>query len=166
MTFIMKRPHAPIAIHVRMDVYEHKMPEHNAHRWVLFLAQETEQGGHRVVQAKWLTSAYYSKIDSIRADTPIYQFIIGGFTAVLVLAWVLNRLSSSFGSGVRGGALAGFYLGVLVSFPTYHFIFLMFKGYPYSLVWINTIYGVVWYMIIGAVLAAIMKKPLAANTAG
>ncbi len=119
-----------------------------------------------VVQAKWLTSAYYSKIDSIRADTPIYQFIIGGFTAVLVLAWVLNRLSSSFGSGVRGGALAGFYLGVLVSFPTYHFIFLMFKGYPYSLVWINTIYGVVWYMIIGAVLAAIMKKPLAANTAG
>src|SRR5277367_5047098 len=24
--------HAPIAIHVRMDVYEHKMPEYHAHR--------------------------------------------------------------------------------------------------------------------------------------
>jgi hypothetical protein len=118
-----------------------------------------------IVQGKWLTSAYYSKIDSIRSDTPIYQFVIGGLAAVLVLAWVLNRLSSSFGSGAGGGATAGFYLGVLVNFPTFHFIFLMFKGYPYPLVWINTIYGVVWYMIIGAVLAAIMRKPLAADTA-
>jgi hypothetical protein len=40
----------------------------------------------------------------------------------------------------------------------------MFKDYPYSLAWINTIYGVVWYMIIGAILAAIMHKPLAAQT--
>lgn len=119
-----------------------------------------------VVQAKWLTSAYYSKIDSIRPDTPIYQFVIGGFTAVLVLAWVLDRLSSSFEIGAMGGACAGFYLGVLVNFPTFHFIFLMFKGYPYSLVWINTVYGVVWYMIIGAVLAAVMKKPQAAEKAG
>ncbi|HXQ81488.1 MAG TPA: hypothetical protein VN775_09260 [Opitutaceae bacterium] len=119
-----------------------------------------------LVQGMWLTSAYYSKIDSMRTDTPIYQFVIGGLAAVLVLAWVLKRLSSSFGGGGGGGAVAGFYLGVLVNFPTYHFIFLTFKGYPYPLVWINTIYGIVWYMIIGAVLAAIMNKPQAADAAG
>jgi hypothetical protein len=119
-----------------------------------------------VVQGKWLASAYYTKIESIRADTPVYQFVVAGIVAVLVLAWVLNRLASSFGSGAGGGAVAGFYLGVLVNFPTFHFTFLMFKGYPYRLVWINTIYGVVWYMIIGAVLAAIMRKPQAATSAG
>jgi len=103
-------------------------------------------------------------MSSVRTDTPVMNFIIGDFAAVVVLAWVLNRLSSSFGSGARGGANAGFFLGILVNFPAYHFVFLMFKDYPYSLAWINTIYGVVWYMIIGAILAAIMHKPLAAQT--
>jgi hypothetical protein len=116
------------------------------------------------VQGQWLAKAYYSHMSSVRTDTPVMNFIIGDFAAVVVLAWVLNRLSSSFGSGARGGANAGFFLGILVNFPAYHFVFLMFKDYPYSLAWINTIYGVVWYMIIGAILAAIMHKPLAAQT--
>jgi hypothetical protein len=116
------------------------------------------------VQAKWLASAYYSRIESMRVDAKPINFIIGDFVAVAVLAWVLTRLSSSFGSGARGGANAGFYLGVLVSFPAYHFIFLTFKGYPYSLTWINTIYGVIWYMIIGAILGAVMRRPLIGET--
>ncbi len=31
-----------------MDVYEHKMPEYDAHPRVLFLTQEIEEGGHRI----------------------------------------------------------------------------------------------------------------------
>ncbi len=118
-----------------------------------------------VVQGQWLARAYYSHIASMRTDAAISNFVIGDLAAVVVLAWVLNRLSSSFGSGARGGANAGFFLGILVNFPAYHFVFLMFKDYPYSLVWINTFYGVAWYMIVGAVLGAIMHKPLAAQTA-
>jgi len=112
------------------------------------------------VQAKWLASAYYLRIESMRVDAKPINFVVVDFVAVAVLAWVLRRLSSSFGSGARGGANAGFYLGVLVSFPSYHFIFLTFKGYPYSLAWINTIYGIIWYMIIGAILGVLMRRPL------
>jgi hypothetical protein len=113
------------------------------------------------VQAKWLGSAYYSKIDSMRMDTPVSQFVFADFVGVFVLAWVLCRLSASFASGAKGGATAGFYLGVLASFPAHHFTFLMFRGYPYSLVWINTVYAIVWYVIIGAILGAFMCKPAA-----
>jgi hypothetical protein len=38
----------------------------------------------------------------------------------------------------------------------------MFKGYPYSLTWVSTIYGILWYVIVGAILAAVMKRTPAA----
>ncbi len=112
-----------------------------------------------VVQGQLLAGAYYSKMaDVMKQDTPVYLFILGDFVAVLVLAWVYDRVWSVFGAGAKGGAVAGFYLGVLVSFPTFHFIFLMVKHYPYALAWISTIFGVIWYVIAGATLAAVMKK--------
>jgi hypothetical protein len=110
-----------------------------------------------IVQGQLLTSAFYSKIESMRADTKPVWYIVGDFVAVLVFAWVLVRLASLF-SGAKGCAIAGFYLGVLVNFPTWHFIFLMFKGYAYRLAWINTVYGIIEYIVIGAVLGALMTK--------
>lgn len=111
------------------------------------------------VQAKVLTGMYYLNMTAVmRQDTNFGWFVLGDFAAVLVLAWVYNKVWSAFGGGVKGGACCGFYLGVLASFPTYHFINLMFKDYPYGLTWINTIYGVLWYVITGAILAAILKK--------
>lgn len=111
-----------------------------------------------IVQVRLLFGPYYAKMESMRTDAQHYNFIIGDFVAILVLAWVMDRVASAFPRGVKGGAAAGFYLGVLAAFPTFHFIFLSFKGYPYSLAWINTIYTIVWYVIAGAVLAAVMKK--------
>jgi hypothetical protein len=111
-----------------------------------------------VGQGQVLASAYYSKIESMRMDTKPIWYIIGDFVAVLIFAWVLDRVLTVFGNGWKAGAKAGFYLGVLVNFPSYHFIFLMFKGYPYRLAWINTIYGIVECVIIGALLAALMCK--------
>jgi len=108
------------------------------------------------VQGQLLTSAYYSKIESMRTDTKPMWYIIGDFVAVFVFAWVIKRVASAFPGGAKGGATAGFFLGVLLNFPSYHFIQLMFKGYPYRLAWINTIYGIIGCVIIGAVLGAIM----------
>lgn len=116
-----------------------------------------------VVHGQLLTHAYYSKIESIRQDTNIGPFVFGDFVAVLVLAWVLNRLGSVFGPGLKGGLTAGLVLGVLVNFPTYHFVYLMFKGVPYPLAWIWTIYGIVWYAIAGAILTALTRKAEAAS---
>lgn len=114
-----------------------------------------------VVQGKLLTDAFYSKIDTMRQDTNPAWFIFGDFVAVTVLAWVYQRVASVFGPGAKGGAAAGFSLGVLVNFPTWHFIGLMFKGVPYALVWTNTLFGIVWYVIAGALLGAMLSKPAA-----
>ena len=111
-----------------------------------------------VVQANLFTSLYYSKMDSVRQGVSPGWFVFGDFVAVFVLAWVFDKVASAFGPGVKGGVCAGFSLGVLVNFPTWHLVMLMFKDVSYGMVWANTIFGVVWYMIAGAILAALMKK--------
>lgn len=110
------------------------------------------------VQGNLLTHAYYSKMDSMKHDTAISSFIIADFVAVAVFAWVFCKVGSAFGDGLKGGMCAGFFLGVFATFPTYHFVFLTTTGYPYSLAWINTGYGIVWYMVIGAIIGAMTKK--------
>ena len=111
------------------------------------------------VQGKLLTEAYYSKMDSMRHDTAPGWFILGDFIAVFVFAWVFKKVASAFKDGASGGACAGFTLGVLVNFPTWHFIQLTVKGYPYALTWINTLYGIAWYVVIGAIVGAMSEKP-------
>jgi hypothetical protein len=112
-----------------------------------------------IFQAQLFTNIFYSKMtDVMRQDTNILWFVFGDFVQVFVLAWVFNKVGSVFGGGIKGGATCGFYLGVLVSFPTYHFFNLMFKGFSYGLTWASTIYGIAWYVVIGVVLAAMLKK--------
>jgi len=115
-----------------------------------------------LVQGMLLTHAFYSKIEGAKQDTAPKWFIFGDFVAVFVLAWVIRRTEAAFGYGAKGGATAGFYLGVLASFPTYHFIFLTTKGYPYALAWINTFYGIGWYVLIGAIIGGLRTKPAVA----
>ena len=115
-----------------------------------------------VVQGKLLNDAFYAKIDSMRQDANPAWFVFGDFVGVLVLAWVFDRVAAVFAAGAKGGACAGLLLGVLVNFPAWHFIGLTFKGVPYALVWINTLYGIAWYVIAGAILAALMKKAVPA----
>jgi hypothetical protein len=109
--------------------------------------------------ALWMGPTYMASNPTLfRQDTNPAWFVVGDFIAVFVLAWVLDKVSSSFGSTPADGAKAGLYLGVLVNFPTYIFMHLMFNGYSYGLSWISTIYGIVWYVAMGALLAALMKK--------
>jgi hypothetical protein len=108
---------------------------------------------------QWLGPTYMmSNPILFRQDTNPAWFVIGDFVSVFVFAWVFDKVSSVFGSTPKDGAKAGLYLGILVSFPTYIFMNLMFNGYSYSLSWISTIYGVLWYIGVGALLALLMKK--------
>jgi len=113
----------------------------------------------------WMGPTYMATNPLFRQDTNPVWFVVGDFIAVFVLAWVLDKVSSSFGSTPGAGAKAGLYLGVLVNFPTYIFMHLMFNGYPYGLSWISTFYGIVWYVVMGAILATMTKKGGATSAA-
>ncbi len=113
-----------------------------------------------LVYGQWLSKTYFMNNPSLFNNDPgnIPWYIVGDFVAVLVFAWIYDKVSSSFGTSVGDGAKAGLYLGIFMNFPTWIFMHLMFNGYPYALSWISTIYGIIWYVIVGAVVAAMMKK--------
>ena len=112
-----------------------------------------------IVYGMWLQQAYFMQNTVLfRQDTNVAWYVVGDFIAVFIFAWIFTKVSGSFGSTVQDGAKAGLYLGIFANFPLWIFVHLMFNGYPYSLSWINTIYGVIWYVILGAVVAAVMKK--------
>jgi hypothetical protein len=112
-----------------------------------------------LVQGLWLSSAYYNqRPDIFNIGVNVANFIFGDFVAVFVLAWVYDRVAGSFPSGPKGGMTFGLYAGVLLNFPTWIFIHLMIKNFPYELSWINTIYGIIWTVVAGSVLGWFMKK--------
>ena len=112
-----------------------------------------------VFQGMMMMSIYYSKMpDLFNVSTNPIWYLLGDFIAVLVLASVYDRVSSSFSPDWKGGAEFGTYAGILVNFPTWIFLHLMIKGFPYGLSWISTIYGIVWTIIAGAIVAALYKK--------
>jgi hypothetical protein len=105
-----------------------------------------------------LRDRYLALPGLFRQDAHLYWFVIGDFVAALVVVWVYDRVYGSFGGGPKGGATFGFYMGVLVSFPTWLFMRLLFVGFPYSLAWIWTIWGIVLGVVAGAVTGALYKK--------
>ena len=119
-----------------------------------------------LVQGMWLSQSYYMQMPDTFSQTPnIAWYVIGDFVAVFVFAWVFNKVSASFGSTPKDGAMAGLYLGIFANFPLWIFMHLMLKNYPYSLSWISTIYGIIWYMIVGYIIATVMKRGTAAAAA-
>lgn len=86
------------------------------------------------------------------------SFIIGDFVFALVFVWVYDRVYASFGGGPRGGATFGVYAGVITSFPTWFLMSFIIKGFTMDLAWIWTINGLVWSVILGAVIGSVYKK--------
>lgn len=115
-----------------------------------------------VVYGLWLGPTYFMQNTVLfnQNANPVW-YVIGDFVSVFVFAWILNKVSGSFGSTPMDGAKAGLYLGIFINFPTWIFVHLMFNGYPYGLSWINTVYGIIWYVGIGCILMTMMKKPAA-----
>jgi len=93
-----------------------------------------------------------------RQDESLMPFyILGDFVAVLVVAWLYLKVRGSFETGMKGGMLFGLYVGVVMSFPAYHFTQLTIDGFPYWVAWIFTVYGVLWGVVVGAVLGKILE---------
>jgi len=119
-----------------------------------------------IVHGTILQGSYYSQMPGLfRQDAPFAWFIIGDFVWALVFVWVYARVYSSFSGGAKGGATYGLYAGVLVNFPMNLFFNLTFKDFPYGLAWIWTIWGIIAFVIVGAVAGALYKKEAAAAPA-
>lgn len=119
-----------------------------------------------IVQGLVLNNVYYAQMPELfNTGTSLIWYIIGDFVAVFVFAWVYDKVAGSFEGGPKGGMMCGLYAGILVNFPTWIFMHLFIKGFPYGLSWISTIYGIVWYIIIGAILAGLYKKGAAVQLA-
>jgi hypothetical protein len=116
-----------------------------------------------LLQGMVMIPMYYSKHTDIFNQTtnPVW-YVIGDFITVFVLAWVFDKVSASFNSTWKGGAVYGLYAGILVNFPTWIFLHLFLKGYSYKYAWFSTIYGIVWTVIAGAIVASIYEKGSAA----
>jgi hypothetical protein len=111
-----------------------------------------------VVHGQILAGTYARLSGLFRSDAPLPFLVLGDFVAALVFVWVYDRVYGSFGGGPKGGATYGLYAGVLLNFPTWIFFNLLLVGFPYSLSWIWTIYGVIGGVILGAVAGATYKK--------
>ena len=75
----------------------------------------------------------------------------------------LLKLGSATGPGVAGGATFGLYAGVLYSFPMFYAMHLLFNGYTSGLAWINTVYQITVYVIVGATAGALNTRRPAAT---
>jgi hypothetical protein len=111
-----------------------------------------------VVHAQLLRGTYEALPSLFNPQAPVPWLVFGDFVAVFIFIWVYDRVYASFGGGPKGGAIYGLYAGILANFPTWIFMHLLVIGWPYSLSWIWTIYGIIWCVIIGAVAGALYKK--------
>lgn len=119
-----------------------------------------------VLQGMIMDKLYYSKhLDLFNMTASPIWYIVGDFVTVFVLAWVYDKVSSSFAAGWKGGAIYGLYVGILVNFATWIFLRLYIRGFSYRLAWFNTIYGVAWAVIAGAILAALYKRGTSTSAA-
>lgn len=104
----------------------------------------------------------YKELTFMRKDDPIVWYIVLDFVVALVLVWVYEKVKGSFARSMGGGALFGFYAGVLVTFPAMLGMKLMITDFPYYLSWVWVISGVVCYTIAGLIIGAIYKEKAAA----
>jgi hypothetical protein len=91
-------------------------------------------------------------------ENQIVWLVVGDFIAALVFTWVYLRFAAAVPAGAAGGATFGLYAGVLVNFPHNIFLHLLIQGFPYALSWIWTLYGILWYVILGAIAGAMHRK--------
>jgi hypothetical protein len=110
-----------------------------------------------VVVQGFLLAGYYAG-PPFRQENNIVWLVIGDFVSALVFTWIYLTFARAVEPGAAGGAKIGAYAGVLVNFPTNIFLYLLIAGFPYTLTWIWTIYGIAWYVVLGAVAGAMNKR--------
>jgi hypothetical protein len=104
-----------------------------------------------------LLSQYYVGPAFRDANDVLPQLIALDFVAGSVFVWLYLALGAATGAGARGGALFGWYAGMLYSFPMFIAMHLLFNGYSFQLAAINTVYQVAAYVVAGLAIGALNR---------
>jgi len=107
-----------------------------------------------VLPALFGTPAYMKTMEQVQ----IPMLVAGDFVAVLVLVWFFDKVRAAFGAGAMGGADYGLRAGVLINFPLWIFVNLLFNDFPYRDAWVWTVNGIIWTVIMGAATGLIYDK--------
>lgn len=111
----------------------------------------------------FIMSATYEKFDvfAVAPEPNRIWFVVVAITIGIAGGLLFAKSRASWGEGVKGGVMFGFWLG-LVSFFAQFYNPLVFKGFPYFLSWCWGGITLIGWMIFGAVVAVIYKEPTAA----
>jgi hypothetical protein len=99
----------------------------------------------------YVLGGYMSGLTIINTSASMITNLILDLLAALTLAWVFDRVRGSFGAGAGGGVTFGLYAGFLIQFPTWLSLHVWIKDFPYNASWVFTIYGIITYIVLGAV---------------
>lgn len=105
-----------------------------------------------------LLSGYYTGPSFRDVNDVLPQLIALDFVAGAVFVWLYWKFGAVTGAGAPGGALFGWYAGMLYSFPMFIAMHLLFNGYSFHLAMINTVYQVAAYVIAGLAVGALNRK--------
>ena len=82
---------------------------------------------------------------------------VGNVFSAVVLVWVYDRVRGAFAAGLKGGAVFGFYAGVLINFPTWLYM-TVYAGWPYRATWHATLVLILSAVVAGALAGLAYEK--------
>ena len=121
-------------------------------------------GGIVMTLANWvmhgmIMGASYMKYPEVfrQEDAGFHYFFFVGIMVAIMAAILFGKTRAVWAEGVMGGVTFGFFAG-MVGFFTHFYQPLTIDGFPYFMSWCWGGITVIAFVILGAVLGAMMKK--------
>jgi len=102
----------------------------------------------------------YAKYPDVftQEEAGAYYFFLIGIMVAIMAAILFSKTRSAWADGLAGGATFGFFTG-LVLFFTNFYPSLTIDGFPYYLSWCWGGAGLISFVVMGAVLGLMIKRP-------
>ena len=104
-----------------------------------------------------LLGSVMAQIPGMTGEYSVLWQSVANLFGAIVLVWVYDRVRGAFAGGLSGGAVFGFYAGVLINFPTWLYM-TVYAGWPYKGTWYATLVLVVATVVSGALAGLAYEK--------
>lgn len=90
-------------------------------------------------------------------DAGVHHFFFVGIMVSIMAAVLFGKTRSVWADGAMGGVTFGFFLGMVIFFTRFYQS-LTIEGFPYFLNWCSAGSALIAFVVLGAVLGAMIKK--------